>query len=206
VISRLVLVLAIVSAAIAALIGFEGARETDRAFAALSASQTQPKDAGTDQRLQEAGRRLEQNWARPLLWNAYSNEALSAIYARRFEVTGERAMLAQSTAYARHALHLSPLLLQTWVRLAQLSLLDAPGTPCDALQCLETSWQIAPISDARTDCLRVQLAHEAGMDERRLREHIAIYARTDAPRAAVHCLHFLPPEERLSYGLRRHGR
>lgn len=204
---RFLLVLAIVAAASATAVAYEAARQTDAAFATLTSPQSQIGETSAGPRLATAARRLEQNWARPLLWNAYANEAQSAIYARRFEVTGDVALLRQSAASARQALRLSPRLLQTWIRSAQLSLMGAPGVPCEALQCLEISWRIAPISDARTDCLRLQLAHRAGMDEGQLAPRIATYVRTQVSREAiVRCLTFLPPEQRLAHVLRGKAR
>lgn len=196
---RFILIWPVLGALVLSLATFEGASQTDDAFAIIEASLPLAPPL-REAALAQASARLEQSWARPVLWNARAAEALSHIYALRAEASGQRALLAQSVIAARTALRLSPVQPQTWTRLAKLALLHAPGVPCTAQRCLELSWKAAPIADPATDCARLRLWVEAGLPVAQIRHRISTYARAEESLGAVeHCLSFLPPDERFQF-------
>jgi hypothetical protein len=194
---RFLVLLPLLAGIVLAAGGHEGASQTQSARATIASAAALPFSLRA-QALGEAAARLERNWAQPLLWHAGAADTLSAIQALRWEATGDRRFLAQSVSAARDALHLSPAAYAPWVRLAKLALLGTPGVPCSVEQCLVISWRAAPLADAETDCIRLQLWREANLPMDRIRVHIDRYVRSGAGADAVaQCLTFLTPSERF---------
>lgn len=181
------------------LVAFEGARQADGAMAAIAHSRALEPPLRV-RALTAASERLEQSWARPLAWNARAADALSAIYANQWEVTGEQRFGAMSVAAAMSALRLAPAEARTWVRLAHLAYRRAPATPCTVEECLERSWRLAPIIDAQTDCARLQLWRAAELPPEPIRGRLITFAQSGAGVSNVRdCLAFLPANERFEY-------
>lgn len=192
----LLLALSLTGAAVAAA-SFEGLSHTEAAVRAVEAAAASPEQADIAAR---AILRLKTSWARPLLWSARANEAMSALYALRFDASADRRWSALSLRHALRAIKLSPASPQSWARIAKLAMLGEPGAPCAPFECLERSWRAAPIADPDTDCARVRLAAEAGLQPDRLRRRLLVYAGSGVSAEAVNtCLDFLQPHERVEY-------
>ncbi|MEJ0061040.1 MAG: hypothetical protein WDM79_16345 [Terricaulis sp.] len=112
-------------------------------------------------------------------------------------VSLERAQAAHqpmSASAAEANLRRAPLQAQAWLRLAVLAQDGSPNTLCSAAECLERSWQAAPMMVPSDACARLQEARRQralGADDPR----IALYLASRPPRRdAAICLAFLPPD------------
>lgn len=201
---RFLVILPVLGALVLSLAAFEGAAQAENAFAVLEASLALDPPL-REPALARATARVEQSWARPMLWNARTAEALSAIYALRAETSGDSALLAESVRAARRAVRLSPVQPRTWTRLAKLALVGAPGVPCTVEECLRISWLAAPLVDPETDCIRIRLWVEARLPIDSIRPHIRNLALSNYQRVGTgvdgleRCLSFLAPSERFQY-------
>lgn len=182
---------------------FEAAMQTQAAVDVASAAQRTSSAELRERILHGAATRLESSWARPAQWSADAAEALSAVHALRGNAAGgDAAHYAESMHWAARATQLGPAQPRSWARLAEFSLMGAPGAPCEANVCLERSWAAAPLSDSAFDCARLRLAH-AGDPSAPSSERILRYLRSGvgADDAAA-CLTFLPRTEVVQLMLR----
>lgn len=175
---------------------FEAAMQTQAAVDVAAAAQQASSPELRERILRSAATRLQTSWAKPAQWSADAAEALSAIHALRGNAAGGgTAHYAESMRWAAHATQLGPAQPRAWARLAEFSLMGAPGAPCEPRVCLERSWAAAPLSDAAFDCARLRLAH-ASDASRPSRERIVWYLRSGVgPDDAAACLSFLPRTE-----------
>jgi hypothetical protein len=173
---------------------FEAASKTALALEMAANARASESGAVRDQLLQRAEASLRSSWAAPLDWHAGAAEAMSGILILRAEAQDDRALYAQSAAWAAHTVRLAPVQPHAWFRLALLAERGHANLICDAATCLENSWRSAAMTDPETACARLQLAHRLGLlsaDDPR----IDAYLRLRAPRRAVaQCLNFLTPE------------
>lgn len=199
---RLLMFALCLAAGLSAAVAFEGARQTEAAMNAVATAAALPDPPQRARVASTAAEALEASWARPLAWSARANEALSALYAVRYDAENDRRWSARSLAFAMRSVELSPAAPQTWARIAKLAQLGEPGAPCAPLLCLERSWLAAAVTDPVTDCARIRLAVEARLDPAVLRERILFYARSGVrPQDVNACLDFLAPSERIQYVL-----
>jgi hypothetical protein len=176
---------------------FEAASQTKIALEASdnAAAATTPAVRG---RILQAGiAGLETSWARPLVWHAGANEALSALYAQYGDSrNGDVALYDESVAAAARAVALAPVQPHAWTRLAGFAAMGRPHVPCGVEECLERSWRSAKMVDSTTACARLRLAHKANLLREPGDERIAWYLKSNATDEEVgRCLDFLAPGE-----------
>lgn len=153
---------ALAVAALAAMLAAEGAGASYEALRRIEVSLS-VEDPSTAREVRAlAIRRLEQSWARPLLWHPAAMEAKG--WAALIEPSASReAGYAQSAEWTARALNGSPIHAAGWFRLALVAAY-AP-TPCgDADACLEASFAASPMAVRARDlaCLRLRFATLSG--------------------------------------------
>lgn len=193
---RFVLLLVLFAALTLSALVFEAASKTRIALDQIAASHAMDGPL-RQQILAQAAAGIEESWARPAEWHAGAADALSAIYAFQAEAAGgDRELFARSIAAASRAVALAPLQPHAWTRLAAFAQMGLPDVPCSVAECLDMSWRAARMTDPRTACIRLRIAHAegllAGPDDIR----IAWYAQSGAgPTEIAQCLDFLPTRD-----------
>lgn len=189
---------------VCAAVVFEAASRTSLALRmAASAGESQSLEVRT-RLLERADASLRASWARPLAWHAGATEALSGILLLRAETTNDPAVFAESADWAARTVRLAPVQPHAWTRLALLAERGHPNPICDVVACLTKSWQVAPMIDPQTACVRLQLAHRAAMltrDDARIDAYLASGVSSSE---AARCLNFLAPSD-LFETLARHA-
>jgi hypothetical protein len=205
---KAVLLTILAAALFACAVVFETAMQTQAAVEVAAAAQRTSSSQLQQRILSSAATRLQSSWARPALWNADAAEALSALYALHGNaVGGDAALYTESMRWAAQATQLEPAQPRSWARLAELSLMNLPASPCTTGQCLARSWAAAPLVDAEFDCARLRIAHRGGALEP-MSERVIWYLQSGVGSDdAAACLSFLPRAEALQLMLRaRSGR
>lgn len=183
---------------------FEAASRTALALQMASSAGESESQEVKARLLERADASLRASWARPLAWHAGATEALSGILLLRAETTNDPAVFDESADWAARTVRLAPVQPHAWTRLALLTERGHPNPICDVVACLTKSWQVAPMIDPQTACVRLQLAHRAAMLVRN-DARIDAYLASGVPSAdAARCLNFLQPGE-LFETLARHA-
>src|SRR5690606_35211415 len=97
---------------------------------------------------------------------------------------------------AVRAITLSPIQPNTLVRLAALDEAGVPNALCDRRACLERAFASARVIDHDSACVRLELAHRAGMLSPRDPRILDFIETARSERAALSCLRrFLPADQ-----------
>ncbi len=188
------LALIVALASLCALV-FEASTRTAIALTLIERAAISPSPTVRTQILAQAQAQLLQSWAQPARWHAGAAEALSGVYYARGTVdSAEIDALTESARWAQHAITLSPIAPNSWIRLAALSERGIANNLCDVRTCLAHSWRAAPLLDGPSGCERLRLGYRAGLIDG-ADPRLKAFLRIEPRRSAAQCLSFLAPEE-----------
>lgn len=192
---RLIIFACVASCFAGAALVFEAASRTALALNIVASAQESESGIVRDQLLNRAETELRSSWARPLEWHAGAVEVLSGTLLLKAEAHHQDQFYAESAELAVRALRLAPVQPHAWTRLALLAERGHPNRLCDFAACLAKSWQVAPMLDPETACLRLQMSNRAHMlaaDDARIDAYIGSGV---SRRVAARCLTFLAPHD-----------
>ncbi len=192
---RLILFAFVASCFAGAAFVFEAASRTALTLNMVASAGESESTIVRDRLLSRAETELRTSWARSIEWHAGAIEALSGILLLKAETAGENRLYAESADMAVRTLRLAPVQPHAWTRLALLAERGHPNPLCDLAACLTNSWQIAPMIDPETACLRLQLSYRAQIlaaNDARIDAYIGSGV---SRRVAARCLNFLAPAD-----------
>jgi hypothetical protein len=142
-----------------------------------------------------ASERIATSWARPLVWHAGAAETLAGLYASRYDLDPEPALLRESARWSSIAIELAPVQPRAWTRLALLDEAGFTNPLCAARECLTRSFETGRMFDGETACWRLQALarlEPISADDQRVRDFL-LAARSR--RQIARCLNFLPERD-----------